>query len=233
MPAAAKSVPIAALYFALRFAVPAMSTGSLTLAIDSARVSGSCVIASSPELSIGFKPTRPVHCTRVWSFNVACSAYSPRSCGSVDSLSSLKVSGVSSRRFSAAPARSSVRRMAALLMFRLCSKMRGILSLGGSVDFGKASRNRTQSSEPSLAICAVISGCVSVMWSAVHAKLLSVAQLPLTSIAARLASGFVASLIEMLFAFKRSVNGLNDASPTLSSRPVFSFTQFGAVDANT
>ena len=177
----------------------------------------------SPELSIGFRPTRPFHCTRIWSFSVACSAQSPRSLRSVDSLSSLNVSGVSSHRFSCASARSSLRRIDPFSITTWCSTRRGILSLASSVDLGIASKNRTQLSDPSFAIRAVITGFVNVTLSVVHANCVSVAQLPLTATEARLASGFAALLSAMPLAFNRSVNGLNETSLTLSSRPVFLF----------
>lgn len=111
--------------------------------------------------------------------------------------------------------------------------MGGILSLGSSVDLGIASKNRTRSSDPSLTIRAVISGFVNVTLSAVHANCVSVAQLLLTSIEAKLASGLAALLGAMPLACNRSVNGLNETSLKLSSRPVFCFNQFGAADEST
>lgn len=115
-------------------------------------------------------------------------------------------------------------------MATLCSTMRGMLSLGGSADLGSASKNRTQSSAPSLVIRALNSGLVNVPLSAVHAKFASVSQLPFNASEARLASGRSASLCAMPLASNRSVNRLKDAASTVRLRPDFSFNQFGAVD---
>ena len=61
-----------------------------------------------------------------------------------------------------------------------CSRMRAIASLGGfgGVSFGSESRKRTQSSEPSGAMRALISGFVKVTLCAVHTSSVRLAQWP-------------------------------------------------------